>query len=404
MKASILSLLLVAALAACDPLEPGIVSFRSRSDRGPHQPGGGRPAGLLPDGPGPLPDFKTDTTLFFSAVRFPDGYDWQRDTAYGSVPFELLLYKDFEPVLTLPSGADACFTPDPDRHHLLSGHLYTERMVDGETRIGRDGVELFRFPGREYLIGLLEDGEDLYTLSRPAKGSGFAYRKNGEVLLRRTDGTPFGDLNIPAFGATGALYRDQEAVCFCFFTGRDAEKQFHAVQDGQERRLTGLQAGIFVLDLRLRQGQDLVLETTHRGYWMDEGRIWPQLPGFAVSGRFADGAGGSFSGYMDETGGPHRLCGEEATLYRTPQGAFAVSVDKGGTVRWYGPESGQEPLPCHFLTPACASFAGGVPRLALTPRDTRRRPFVRTGTRVQEVDVNGYVSGLAVEISRRLPN
>ena len=97
------------------------------------------------------------------------------------------------------------------------------------------------------------------------------------------------------------------------------------------------------------------------------------------------------------------MCSEEAALYRTSRGTFAVSVDKGGTVRWYGPESGQEPLPCHFLTTACASFAGGVPWLALTPRDTRRRPFVRRGTRVQEVDINGYVSSLEVEISLR-PN
>ena len=403
MKSSILSLLLVTALAACEPLEPGIVSFRSRSDRGPHLPGGGRPGGLSPGGPGTLPDIRPDTALFFSAVRFPDGYDWQRDTAYGSVPFELLLYKDFVPVLTLPSGADACFVPDPDRHHLLSGHLYTERMVDGETLVGRDGVELFRFPGREYLVGLLADGDDLHTLSRPAKGSGFTYRKNGEVLLRQTDGTPFGDLNTPSYGATGALYRDQEAVCFCFSTGKDAGKQFYAVQDGQERRLTELPAGSFVLDLRLRQGQPLCLETTARGYWIGEGRIWPQLPGLAVTGRFADGAGGSFSGYLDETGAPRRVCSEEAALYRTSRGTFAVSVDKGGTVRWYGPESGQEPLPCHFLTTACASFAGGVPWLALTPRDTRRRPFVRRGTRVQEVDINGYVSSLEVEISLR-PN
>ena len=192
-----------------------------------------------PDEPGPAPGpvFQLDTTVYYSAVRFPDGYDWQRDTAYGSVPFELLLYRDFEPALTLPSGPDACFVPDPDRHHLAGGHLYTERMADGQTRIGRDGVELFRFPGREYLVGLLEDGEDLYTLSRPAKGDGFTFRRNGDVLLRQPSGTPFGSLTDPSYGPSGALYRDQEQVCFCYASGKGPQQTFHAVRDGLAQQL-----------------------------------------------------------------------------------------------------------------------------------------------------------------------
>ena len=69
-------------------------------------------------------------------------------------------------------------------------------------------------------------------------------------------------------------------------------------------------------------------------------------------------------------------------------------------MRWYGPDGeGQEPLPCHFLTPACAAFIGGRPWLALTPRDTQYRPYVQTGTQVREVDVNGYVSSLSVTVS-----
>ncbi len=403
MKASILSLFLLAALAACTPPDLDIVSFRSRNDRGPHQPGSGERGGLAePGGPGSFPEIRQDTTLYFSAVRFPDGYDWQRDTAYGSVPFELLLFKDFEPVLALPSGPDACFVPDPDRHHLLSGHLYTERMVDGTTRIGRDGVELFRFAGREYLVGLLEDGEDLFTLSRPAKGPGFSFRRNGEALIVRTDGAPFGSLAEPSYAGTGALYRDQGAVCFCFSAGSGAGRTFCAVRDGQESPLDGLPPGAPVLDLKLRQGEALALQDPVRGCRLGEGRIWPQPSGYAVTGRFADGAG-YYSGFLDAQGGPQRLCDEEAALYRTAQGTFAVSADAAGTVRWYGPESGQEALPCHFLTPACASFPGGVPWLALTPRDTQRRPFVRTGARVREVDVNGYVSSLAVTVSRLAP-
>lgn len=400
MKTSFLPWILAAALVACDPLGDRLPGFRSRSECGPHGPG--RRAEPEPEATDTLafrPLHPADTAVYFSAVRFPDGYDWQRDTAYGSVAFELLLYKDFEQVLALPSGADACFVPDPDRHHLLSGHLYTERMADGQTRIGRDGVELFRFPGREYLVGLLEDGEDLYTLSRPAKGPGFSFRKNGTPLLVRTDGAPFGDLSDPSYGATGALYRDQSQVCFCFAAGSAAERDIYAVRDGQEERQTG--ADGTVLDAKRHQGAVLLLGTDYRDASLREGRIWPEGASFAVTGRFAEGIG-AYSGYLDAGvwDGPTRLCREEATLYRAQRETCAVSVDGSGTVRWYGPDGeGQEPLPCHFLTPACAAFIGGRPWLALTPRDTRYRPYVQTGTQVREVDVNGYVSSLSVTVS-----
>lgn len=401
MRTSFFPLLLAAVLAACDPFDPGIVGYRSRSDCGPHRPGD-RVEQAGPDEPGPAPGpvFQLDTTVYYCAVRFPDGYDWQRDTAYGSVPFELLLYRDFEPILTLPSGPDACFVPDPDRHHLAGGHLYTERMADGQTRIGRDGVELFRFPGREYLVGLLEDGEDLYTLSRPAKGDGFTFRRNGDVLLRQPSGTPFGSLTDPSYGPSGALYRDQEQVCFCYASGKGPQQTFHAVRDGQAKQMEELSPGTSVLDLKLIRGQAVALRPDFRGERLSEGRLWVSGQAFAVTGRFSDGAGW-YSGYMKDGGAPERLCREEAALYVASGRAAAVSADAAGDVRWYGPESGRESLSCHFFTPACAAFLPGAPWLALTPRDTRHRPFVRSGTRVHEVDVNGYVSSLAVTVSLR---
>ena len=145
-------------LPGCVLLEDGLTGARRRTDCSRE---GARPQRPRSGSALPGLDAAADTTLWICAVRFPEGYDWQRDTAYGSIPFELVLYKDFAPVLTLPSGPEACFTPDPARHHLLEGHLYTERFQDGQTRIGRDGVELCRFDGREMLAGLLEDGGDL---------------------------------------------------------------------------------------------------------------------------------------------------------------------------------------------------------------------------------------------------
>lgn len=131
---TVLFLLLGGALAACSPLDVPLPGGDHR------RPGAGAApvAPQIPDLPEPAPPVP-DTILYASAVRFPDDYDWQRDTAYSTVPFELILYRDDDPVLTLAWDAEACFGPDPDRHHLLDGHLYTDRMSGAQTRVGCDG-------------------------------------------------------------------------------------------------------------------------------------------------------------------------------------------------------------------------------------------------------------------------
>lgn len=400
MRTPFLFLLPLALLAGCVFLDDGLSGDRPRSDCGPHGPHEGGHTGPADSTvrPGVLPD----TTLFLTAVRFPGDYDWQRDSAFGSVPFELLLYRDFEPVLTLSSGPDACFSSDPDRHHILSGHLYTERMADGDTRVGRDGTELFRFSGREYLVGLMEDGSDLYTLSRPARGNGFSYRKNGEILLNRTDGAPFGDLTDPSYGPTGALYRDEGKICFCFTAGSTSDRTFYLARDGLETRLDSLLPSAVILDIKQHGGRTFVLRQAFMKNLMREGRIWPEQSGYAVTGRFSDGGGDYFSGWLAAGAWTvqRRLCTEEAALYHSPEANWAVSADAAGTVRWYGPGgNGLADEACHFFTPACAALLGRRFVLALTPHDTRLRPRIRSGGQEQEIDLHGYVSSVALAVN-----
>ena len=318
-----------------------------------------------------------DTTVWLSAVRFPKDYDWQRDTAYGTATFELLLYRNFVPVLVLPSGPDACFVADPDRHHILSGHLYTERIDGGQTRIGRDGKELFRFEGREFLSGLLEDGDDLYTLSRSVSGQGFSYRRNGEILLKRNDGVPYGSLDDPSYGPTGALYRTGGQTVFCFRAGNSYSGSHYLVRDGLETRLDEILPTARVLDLKYRDGHSYVLGPALFRSLLDEGRIWPEGGGYAVTAFLSDGAGGHYSGWM-----------------------FAVSTDRTGIVRWYGPGgSGHSDGPCLFPGPGCAAAAGGFLVLALSPREAHGLPRICRDGRVTELDLHGYVSSVALRIN-----
>ena len=395
--AFILPVLLSVLLPSCVFLDDGPAGSRSRADcsreggrtgHGQSAPAGREPAAM-------------DTTLWFSAVRFPKEYDWQRDTAYGSVPFELLLYKDFTPVLTLASGPDVCFSPDPDRHHLLGGHLYTERTTGGQTRIGRDGTELFRIEGREFLAGLLEDdGGDLYTLSHPGPDGSITLRRNGAVLYSHPDGIPYGSLSDPAYGPTGALYLDGGQVVFCFRAREGAIQSHYQVRDGEVSRLVGVPA-FSVLDIRVRNGQPLILYPTLTQNRLSEGRLWPEADSYAVTGRFADGSGGwvSVCQDADDPSSLRILCREEAVLYHSQEASFAVAAAPEG-VRWYGSDgTGQLEKDCRFPAPTCALALGPHLLLALAPAQTQGRPRVRFGPREETVDINGYVSGVGATFS-----
>lgn len=394
-----LFLLLAAALSGCILPDDGLDGYRARSDtarRGPDTT-----ARQAPTAPGlptePLPD----TVLFYSAVRFPEGYDWQRDTAYGNVGFELLLYRGSRPVLTLEFGPDAPFCADPDRHHILAGHLYTERMSGNATRIGRDGDELFRFDGREFLVGLLEDGDDLYTLSRTANGKGFSYRKNGQPLLTRTEGTPFGSLSDPSYGPGGALYRENGQIIFCFRSGYITSFSHYLVRDGVETRLDSILPGQNILDIKLRGDQVYTLQPTFFKSLLYEGRIWPEESGYAVTGRFSDGRGGTFSGLLAAGAwtDQRQICQEDASVYHNAAATCAVATGADGTVRWYTPAGSGSDGPCHFFSAACAVLMGRRFVLALNPKDTGKPPQIRDGSQTRELDLYGYVSRVALEIN-----
>lgn len=403
MRTPVLFLLLAAVISGCVLLDNGLDGHLPRMDT--TRRGRDSTAHSQSTDPQWLPVARPDTILYYTAVRFPKGYDWQRDSAYGHVDFELLLYRDSRPLLTLEYGPEAPFCADPDRHHILSGHLYTERMSGSETRIGKDGEELFRFDGREFLVGLLADGDDLYTLSRTANGKGFSYRKNGQILLTRTEGTPFGSMSDPSYGPGGALYRENGQVVFCFRSGYITSFSHYLVRDGVETRLDSILPGQNILDIKLHGDQIYTLQPSFFKSLLYEGRIWPEEQGYSVTGRFSDGRGGTFSGLLaaGEWTVQQTLCAEEASIYYDPQGACAVAAGADGSVRWYMPAgSGSSDGACHFFSAACATLMGKRFVLALNPKDSSRSPVIRDGTRVRELDLYGYVSRVSLELS--LPN
>ena len=203
-----------------------------------------------------------DTSVLVSAVEFPEDYDWKRDTAYGQVSGKVLLFRNGERILEIPSGSEGKASLDPDMHHLVDGHLYTEYNEGSRTYISRDGEQLYAFEGREYLRGLLPLDGKLYTLSQRRDGNGFVLRCDGEVLLDKDAGMVLKSFRDYPDRQSGALYENDGKVCFHYSKGIGSDRVWFSVQDQTESQ-------IYIYDGELLDaryfGDDLCVVSTFTG-------------------------------------------------------------------------------------------------------------------------------------------
>lgn len=245
--------------------------------------GGVRHYGKVDDGTGRSQ--KSDTVVYVSAVSFPEGYDWRRDSCYGEVNGRIMLFKDGVPEISVDAGAGHGVSLDPDRHHLMGGRLYTESLSGDRTSIGRDGVELFGYAGRENLCGLLVEGDEVYTLGQRL-GGGFALRRNGEILYSRESGTVAAHMSDNCDYRTGALYRDSGHLYFSYCLPVDDGYSWYIVEDGKESRVDTQSKGW--LDIRVKDGETVIspVSSSQMTYYIYNGDI----AGATVSIRRSDGS------------------------------------------------------------------------------------------------------------------
>lgn len=154
-------------------------------------------------------------------VDYPDDYDWRSDGQKGTVRCSLVVFANGVPMMKVPIGEEYEVSADPDMHRMLGNSLYTDYSTDQETVIKKNGEQLFRYAGREMIVDMALDGDDVYTLGQCRDGGGFAFRKNGEVLLERSTGYAF-----------PRLQKSDAGWCFAFCemigSGKDAhERCFH---------------------------------------------------------------------------------------------------------------------------------------------------------------------------------
>lgn len=378
--------IMLAAAAACDILGDGLQDGRPRMycERGR---GDGSSSNAGSHGhPGPedgTPAFVPDTSIFISAVRCEPGYDWRRDTAYGVSSSELLLMHDGEVIVCVPTSAAAHVCTEPDMHHIIGGHLYTEFSNGTRTYIGRDGEELFSFEGREFLKGLCEKDGKVYTLSEKRSGKGFSFRENGTVIISSSSGDILGSFSEPSYRGTGALYLDDGKVCFTYSSGSSLFKQFNLVRDGEE---SSPGRGPNILDVRSVQGKDVVAKTSFSGMVWSNARIWPESDGYLISGD-ALYNGSRCSGILDTRNGEFKVLGPAGLLIYYKNG-MSAAMDPGSMEG------------CFFFPGACADMLGSNLAKVITPLDTGRPPYLDTGDRIEKYEgFNGFLTGLSTEIS-----
>lgn len=146
------------------------------------------------------------TVWYLTGVDYPEGYDWRADTEVGAVKCSLVVYANGIPMMKVPVGDAHETSSDPDMHRMIGGDLYTDYSSDSTTVIKKNGKLLFRYPGREMIVGMTVDGENVYTLGHSRTGRGFTYRRNGELIYAHPTGSPFAHFSHSGEGCSFAFY------------------------------------------------------------------------------------------------------------------------------------------------------------------------------------------------------
>lgn len=388
MKNGYIILLLLLGAVGCNLLDNDLPMGRPRSY---YQRTGGNSDGLknnkspgLSDPMSPQVDLTPDTVVFVSAVRYPPEYDWRKDTDFSCRSAELLLFRNGETVVSIPVTEGSGISTAPDMHHILDGHLYTEFCDYRRTVFGRDGVELFSVDGRELMRGILEKDEDLYMLTQNLSAGGFIFRKNGSVVLSKPRGEIIGKFDDPSYGSTGALYLDDEKVCFAYRVNDEGTVKWYMVRDGDVELVSD--AGRYTLDLKSVAGENVAISTSSLGQRWKDARIW------------RNGALYSVAGEIDETGETLLRVVESKTLYSSSvrlSGGLIYVAD--GLWKVLDQEAMGNGSYC-FL-PRCACMMGSELLKAWTPRNGDC-PYLEVGEeRIMFEGIDGPLTGVTATIS-----
>lgn len=211
----------------------------------------GRGPGDRAEAPAPAgPVTEEGPAVWITAFRFPEGNDWMADDFRDG---ELVLFRNGQEVLSLPAAK----APDPERHRVWEGALWTDRSDGKRTTVSRNGVPMFSFDGEERLTGFLILNGDVHTLGqRPGQG-GICYRMNGQELYAASGAVSLGSADDREWPG-GALSSDGDGVFYSY--ALPLQKNGQTLWEYKVMRgnavIGSVPAGqsVAVYDIRYRQG------------------------------------------------------------------------------------------------------------------------------------------------------
>lgn len=386
---------LAAGLSGCSLTDPDFLPGASRNDllHGPREETAtGRDEGHL----------------WVSAVEYPEGYDWKRDTARGIVSCALVLFKDGDRALELPVRSGV--SPDGDMHRIAGGHLYTDDIAEGETLLHCDGKELFRYAGRETIRGFFigESGE-IHTLGQNRSGPGFTYRIDGKIVHEEPTGILFGEPGNGVF-RSGAFCLDG-GISFGFST---TGGHYCLWNDGSVEEID-LEEPLKVFDLRQVGGIPVAAYATlgnqfricagERDYnptnlRVIQARILPDgAGGFRLLIRYRTTGGDEYDALLETNGTVRTYKNAGFRVEAVLDGNSYVGTDREGrvaTICWKGttdtPEAGRWTL----MGPECIRMDEQDAWVALTGQPPECPALWHCGE-MTTLLMNGYLTGVVYE-------
>ena len=366
--------------------------------------------------PPPVPVF--DTVLYISAVEYPEGYDWVRDTASGLVEARIVLYRDSVKLLEVPTGFSHDVSPSPDMHRIVDGHLYTYFPNDSQTVIKRDGADIIRYDVREVIKGFMVEDGHVHTLGQNREvGGGIAYRIDGEELFLRRNATVIGEPDDGGW-PTGALYKDREAVAFAYKIG----SIYYIYHDGQSEEIRFHESPSDLYDIRRVGGKTYSLARFksyayspamicdfegpvyfHEGQMKTAGcGIIPDGSDFSIKHSSPSGSGASWylwsNGFNKSVQAgfiPYDFFASAGCVDAVGTRNGSICFTTGGMKKYISVEGNYR-----FTSSRCGVSLDGKLYAILTGMDDYPNLVIADG-RVRSAGVNGVLTGLEVRIEER---
>ena len=187
-------------------------------------------------------------------VDYPDEYNWRADENEGTVKCSLVVFANGIPMMKIPVGERYEVSSAPDSYRMIGDCLYTDYSTAAETVIKRNGEQLYRYSGREMILDMIVEKDDVYTLGLSKDGNGFTCRRNGEILAQRNNGNAFPRLQSNENGLSFAFY---ELVG----TGSEAMERYFHYHNGEIRQVAVREDIKKVWDIALCGGKLCYLAT-----------------------------------------------------------------------------------------------------------------------------------------------